>query len=422
VVGAAQSLYWVDFNLYLTSLGHSTAFVGVVAAIGSTAAMLIAFPASVASDRFGRRAILIAGGVAVTLGTVGLVFSSAPLLIIALAAVMAAGQQAFGVVTVPFLTEHSTREHRGELFSVQYALGTLTSVGAAILGGVVAAVAASAWGLRSGDPGVYRILLVIMAIFGVLGIVAMLRLRDDRPRPRPARTPEQRPGDRWAGEPIAFRDVTRPRTLSRMGLVVHDRRLFAKLLIPGFLTALGAGQVIPFLNVFVEGKFDLSLASLNIVFAISALGTTIAILLQPLLARRVGKVGSVVVVQAASIPFIIVLGFSPVLWMVVLALAVRNSLMNAGSPMVNAFSQEMVRRDERATLAAAQSLLWSLGWIIAGTWYSILQATLGFELGYTVNFITITALYTIATILYWVWFRDAEQAPGSRAGSVSFAR
>jgi MFS family permease len=384
--------------------------------------MLVAFPASVASDRFGRRAILIAGGIAVTLGTVGLVFSSAPLLIIALAAVMAAGQQAFGVVTVPFLTEHSTREHRGELFSVQYALGTLTSVGAAILGGLVAAVAASAWGLRAGDPGVYRILLVIMAIFGALGIVAMLRLRDDRP-PRPStRTPEQRPGDAWTGEPISLRSGERPRTLSRMGLVVHDRRLFAKLLIPGFLTALGAGQVIPFLNVFVEGKFDLSLASLNIVFAISALGTTIAILLQPLLARRVGKVGSVVVVQAASIPFILVLGFSPALWTVVLALTVRNSLMNAGSPMINAFSQEMVRRDERATLAAAQSLLWSLGWIVAGIWYSVLQATLGFELGYTVNFITITTLYTLATILYWVWFHDAERSPGARPGRVSFAR
>ena len=384
--------------------------------------MLVAFPASVASDRFGRRVILIVGVLAATLATAGLIVSSSPLLIIALVALLAAGQQAFGVVTVPFLTEHSHREHRAELFSVQYAMTTITSVGAAILGSLVAVVAASAWGLRSGDPGVYRILLVLMVVFGALGIIALLRLRDDRPRRPAARTAEQRPGDAWAGEPIALREGSRPRTISRFGLVVHDRRLFAKLLIPGFLTALGAGQVIPFLNVFVEGKFQLSLASLNLVFAISALGTTIAILLQPLLARRVGKVGSVVLVQAASIPFILVLGFSPLLWTVVLALTVRNSLMNAGSPMVNAFSQEMVRRDERATLAAAQSLLWSLGWIIAGTWYSVLQATLGFELGYTVNFVTITTLYTLATILYWAWFHDAERASGARSGRVSFAR
>jgi hypothetical protein len=39
-----------------------------------------------------------------------------------------------------------------------------------------------------------------------------------------------------------------------------------------------------------------------------------------------------------------------------------------------------------------------------------------------VNFVTITAFYTIATILYWVWFRDAERAPGAGSGRVSFAR
>jgi MFS family permease len=410
VVGAAQSLYWVDFNLYLGSLGLSNSFVGVVAAVGSLAAMLAAFPASAVSDRVGRRPVLLAGVALTVVATAGLVAVTEPAAIILLAAVLAAGQQAFAVVTVPYMTEHSTREHRAELFAAQYATMTFTGVGAAVLGAVVAAVASSLWGLHSGDPGVYRILLAIMVAFGVVGFGVLLTLRDDRPRrPRP-RTAEQRAGDAWGGEPIAMRpDLARPRTLSRVGIVVHDRGLFFKLLFPGFLTALGAGQVIPFLNVFVESKFDLSLASLNLVFAISALGTTLAILLQPILARRVGKVGSVVLVQSVSIPFIAVLGFSPILWTVVVALAVRNSLMNAGSPMITAFSQEQVRPDERATLAAAQNLLWSLGWVIAGLWYGVLQAALGFETGYTVAFVTITVLYSVATGLYWLWFRDAER-------------
>jgi MFS family permease len=410
VVGAAQSLYWVDFNLYLNSLGLTNSFIGVVAATASLAAMIVAFPASAASDRLGRRSVLI-GGIAVTVvATAGLVLTSAPGPILLLAALLAAGQQAFGVVTTPFLTEHSRREHRAELFAAQYATQTMTSVGAAIIGAVVAAVAASAWGLSSGDPAVYRILLVLMVAFGALGLAILFTLRDDRPSHRGPRTAEQRPGDGWGGEPIARRpDLERPRTLSRVGIVVGDRRLFFKLLFPGFLTALGAGQVIPFLNVFVETKFDLNLASLNLVFAISAFGTTVAILLQPILARRMGKVGSVVLVQAVSIPFIAVLGFSPILWTVVIALAVRNSLMNAGSPMIMAFGQEQVRPNERATLAAASSLLWSLGWVIAGLWYGFLQATLGFEAGYTVAFITITTLYSVATVLYWAWFHDTER-------------
>ena len=87
--------------------------------------------------------------------------------------------------------------------------------------------------------------------------------------------------------------------------------------------------MIPYLNVFIERKFDLDLAALNVIFAITSLGTAIAILVQPALARRFGKVGSVVLVQGVSIPFLVVLGFSPVLWTVIVAMAVRNSLMNA---------------------------------------------------------------------------------------------
>jgi hypothetical protein len=130
-----------------------------------------------------------------------------------------------------------------------------------------------------------------------------------------------------------------------------------------------------------------------------------------------------VVVQAASIPFLVVLGWSPVLWTVIVALAVRNSLMNAGNPIFNAFAMDRVSAAERATLSAAMSLLWSLGWVLAGPYYSVLQATLGFDAGYAVNFVTITVLYTAATGLYWAWFREGEPVAGIRgARSVSSAR
>jgi len=49
-----------------------------------------------------------------------------------------------------------------------------------------------------------------------------------------------------------------------------------------------------------------------------------------------------VLVQGASIPFIVVLGFSPVLGRVVVALTCANSLMNAGSPIFDAFSMDRV--------------------------------------------------------------------------------
>jgi predicted MFS family arabinose efflux permease len=135
----------------------------------------------------------------------------------------------------------------------------------------------------------------------------------------------------------------------------------------------------------------------------------LAVLAQPRLARRFGQITSVVIVQGASIPFLVVLGFSPVLWTVILAMAVRNALMNAGNPIFTAFAMEQVNPGERATLSATMSVLWQIGWVVGGIWYAALQATLGFDAGYTVAFVTIIALYTAATILYWVWFRDTDR-------------
>lgn len=407
VAGAALSLYWIDFNLYLASLGLSSASIGLVATISSVAGALVAFPASAASDRFGRRAIIAAGTVLALIAVVGLIATTALPLIVLFAALWSAGQQAGSVVGAPFMTEHSEPEHRNELFAVQFALQNVTNIVAAVLGGVVAILIAGAIGLDPAGPGTYRIILVIMALLLAVALGTVALLGDDRPRS------VYRDRMRRVGEPATFPQDPRPSRLLS-ALVVRDRRLFTRLLVPGLLISIGAGQVIPFLNLFVQAKFGLDLASLNAVFAFTSLGTVLAIMAQPRLARRFGQITSVVIVQGLSIPFLAVLGFSPILWTVILAIAVRNSLMNAGNPIFTAFAMERVSAAERATLAAAMSVLWQIGWVIGGGWFAILQATLGFDVGYAVNFVTIIVLYSTATLLYWIWFRpgDRERPPG----------
>ena len=417
VTGAAISLWWIDFNLYLQALGLSTAEIGLVATIGSVAGGLVAFPASAASDRFGRRSVFAGGILAglVALGVLLLAGSAVPLILVS-AALWSAGNSSISVVVAPFLAEHSEPEHRNELFAVQFAIQNVTNVVAAILGAVVATIIAAWIGLDPAGPGVYRIILGIMALLLVAGLVSVRFLTDDRPRVTAG------PLLRRLGEPAAFpQDPRRRRT--RFGITIRDRGRFARILFPGFLISLGAGQVIPFLNIFVRGKFGLDLAELNAVFAVTALGTIAAILVQPRLARRFGQITSVVIVQGASIPFLVVLGFSPLLWLVVLAMTVRSSLMNAGNPIFNAFAMEHVDPAERATLSAAMSVLWQLGWVFGGVFYSVLQATVGFDAGYTVNFVAIIGLYTTGTALTWWWFHDTDRRPQRpRAGSLASGR
>jgi MFS family permease len=395
--GSAVSLWWIDFNLYLRSLGIDTALIGLIAMAGSAASLVVAFPASILSDRLGRRRVLLGGGLLMTAAFAGLLVSSGLPVLLLMSAAFAAGSGAMQVVAQPFLAEHSRPGERGELFAVQFAISSGTNVVAALAGGFIAQQVASSWGFDPQGPEAYRVLIALMAGLGVVTVLMLTRLRDDRPA-----------GRRRAATDERSRQSSLVAVL-RGGFRVADRRDFARLLLPGFLISLGAGQVIPFLNVFIEGRFHLELASLNALFAITSLGTLVATLMQPALARRWGKIGSVVIVQGASIPFIVVLGFSPIFWTVAIAMAVRNSLMNAGNPIFGAFAMERVRPEERATFSAASSLFWALGWVIAAPWYSLLQATLGFDAGYTVNFLTIIGLYSAGTALYWLWFGRDER-------------
>ncbi|MGZ3632368.1 MAG: MFS transporter [Candidatus Limnocylindrales bacterium] len=392
---AALSLFWIDFNLYLSALGVATAVIGLIATGVSLVGAIAAIPAGLLADRLGRRWVLIAGTVLVALAFGGFAVVDQLAAIAILALVFGIGQQAVGVSTIPFMTEHSSPEQRNELFSLQFAIGSFTNVAAAVLGSVVATAIAGAAGADPEGPFAYRVVMGLMFLLTLVALALLLRIGRDRP----AKAAPHAGLASFAGSSRA----------------VSDRRLFVKLLLPGFLTALGAGQVIPFLNLFVQGKFGLDLSAINALFAVTGLGTMVAILIQPALARRFGRMGSVVLVQGASLPFLVVLGFSPVLATVVVAMAVRNSLMNAANPIFNAFAMDQVRPSERALLVAGMSLLWSVGWAIAGPWFSLLQATLGFTAGFTVNFVTILGLYTTATALYWWWFGRAERA-ARRAG------
>jgi MFS family permease len=386
IFGAALSLYWIDFNLYLEAIGLDRPTIGLMLAVSQLAGVLVALPASALSDRFGRRTMMAGGMALVTIALFAFLPGQRVLLFVGVVA-LGAGSQVVAVVQIPFIAEHTLPEQRNHYFAVWSAFGFLTSVVSAIIGGTVATALADHFGLMSAAAP-YQILLAGVAVLGLLALGTVYLLTNDRPTV----------------------DSDRPPKTGRFGMIIEDRSLFVRLLLPGFLTSLGAGQLIPFLNVFIKTKFSLDLDAVNTFFAISALGTAAAIMAQPALARRLGRIPSIVLVQGASIPFLLVLGFSPILWTVIVALTVRNSLMNAGGPIFDAFSMDRITPAERATLAAWMTLLWSLGWIFGPLYYGALQATLGFTAGYAVDFVTIIVLYSVATALLWTWFHGSEEA------------
>lgn len=177
--------------------------------------------------------------------------------------------------------------------------------------------------------------------------------------------------------------------------------LWLRLFLPNAVIAFGAGLVIPFLNLYLKEKFGLTYGATGFVFALSSLATGLAMLLQPLLVRRVGGVGAVVLVQALSLPFLAALAWAPWLSLVTLALLVRGALMNAAGPVYAALVTERLREEERPGFFLMEGALWSLLFALGSALSGVVQEALGLT-AFHYLFATTLTLYALGIAL-WPW-------------------
>lgn len=134
-----------------------------------------------------------------------------------------------------------------------------------------------------------------------------------------------------------------------------------------------------------------------------SLAMGVGLLVAPPLADRMGKLRLVVVTQGLSIPFMILLGFSPIFSLSAMAYYIRMALMNMSSPIYQNFVLERVKPDDRATVASLHSMVWSFGRSFSPSISGMLQVSYGFG----PPFMIAISLYAVAIFLYWLfWLRN----------------
>jgi MFS family permease len=151
-----------------------------------------------------------------------------------------------------------------------------------------------------------------------------------------------------------------------------------------------------------------------VIFAISCVVTGVATIAAPLLAARLGKVRSVALVQGASLPFLLAIGFAPSPALAVGAFWMRGALMNMGGPIYNAFTMEQVAQGERATVNALAGVTWNLGWAVCPYVSGVVQERWGFG----PLFVATAALYGVGSALTY-WFFAGSERMGTASSVVA---
>jgi len=389
VTGFAFGIYRLLFNFYVLSLGYDEALLGTLLTISSLVSLAGALPAGYFSDRMGRKPALLLSSAAVSASVVGIVVWPSAAGLYTMSVLQGLAQSLAGVTTGPFLMENSSERERTYLFSFDMGLRMLAVFMGNWLGGYLPAWWGEAAGVAATSAAAYGWSIACVAGMSFFGLAPLLLLR-------------RKYTARQAGE----------EALSPFQYARQEPALLGKLIAPMLITSLGAGLLMPFMNIFFRNVYGRSDAAIGALFAWGSLAMGVGLLSAPPLAERWGKIRVVVITQGLSIPFLFLLGFAPWYGVSALAYLVRLALMNMSGPVYQTFVMEQVKPGARATVASLISMSWNVGWAFSPSVSGWLQVHYGFR---PVFAGTITT-YVIAVYLYWRFFW--RRAPAPAAGEL----
>jgi MFS family permease len=376
ITGAAMGVFRLLFNFYVLSLGHDEALLGNLVTANSLTALVVALPMGYLADKLGRKASLVAAGIMICVAIAAMVAWPSAGMFYAMNILFGVAQSLSAVTMAPFLMENSGEEERTYLFSfgsgLQMASGSLGNW----IGGYLPTWIGAWSGYSATSSLAYGGALLIIAGVAGLGLLPLALIR----------MPRLETASRTVFAPIRYA-VENPRTLS-------------KLVLPMLITSIGAGLIMPFMNVFFREVYHQPDPVIGSLFAWGSLAMGIGLLIAPPLADRMGKIQLVVITQGLSIPFLILLGFSPWFWLGTVAYYIRVALMNMSSPVYQTYVMEHVESHARATVASLVSMSWNFGWAFSPTISGWLQVRYGFG----PPFIGTILLYTLSIWLYWSFF------------------
>jgi MFS family permease len=385
-MGFGYSVFWLLFNLYLKQLGLQEGTIGTILSASSLGTVLIAIPAAILVDHVRvKRVLMLAAAINCSMLIMTALSSQVGSLRI-LYGISGAMFTVHSVAASPFFMRNSTSRERSHLFGVNMALETASGFFGTILGGFIPVhLAEGGVALLYG----YRYTLIGGVVLAAAALIFYGLIKSARPN---------RTG--------------RFKLIEYLG--ARDWKTMLRLTVPHFLVGMGAGLVIPFLNLYFLDRFHLESDAIGRIFSIGQLFTAVGFLAGPTLAKRVGLIKTAVITQFASIPFFLILAFSHNLALSVFAFMMRGSLMNMAWPMYNNFAMELVSDDQQAGVNSVMSLAWSGSWMVSANIGGFIIQRYGFT---AVMLVTVALYVTSTTSAYLLFRRDTHI--GRRAAAVS---
>lgn len=403
LVGLGQSVFSLLFNLYLRELGVPDSRIGQILSKISLGAAAAAIPAALVLRQVPARRVLVVAAALTAAASMLQAILTAPESLLTTAFAAGCVITVFRLSIAPVIMRESSPEARPYLFSATFTIFFLSAIVGSIVGGLIPHLFRL---VAESDRAALRWSLLFGCGLYVLSVWPFHLMSHGRREEGETRAETSAAATQAASAPHAAAAAPTDRALATLReLAEIDWGIHLKLVLPATMVGLGAGLIIPFMNLYFRDRFGLSEAAIGILYAVMQAFMVLGNLFGPAVSRRLGLVGGVVATQLASVPFMLVLGLSSWLPLVVGSFFLRAALMNMNQPLQSHFAMETVRERDHAVTNSLLSLSWFAAWAVSA---DIGGAMIERE-GYTRPLLIAAGLYTAASVLYWYFFRGVEE-------------
>ena len=379
----AMGIFMIIYNFYIRELGYSEQVNGNIIAMTALASAIILVPAGIISDKLGRKKIM---GIGIVITTI-MLFSRSLLelesLLVGSAFLMGISMAFIQVSAIPWLAENSTQAQRVHLFSFHFAIMMAANVIGNLTGGFFTDIFLYAFQMSS--LWSVRLTLLIAGVIFLLGLLPILKMEEKR-KPRVE-----------IKQKVPLRKMF-IRNKSQFKLIV----LFA---IAQLLIGFGSGLVVPYLNLYFADRFQANNSIIGIVLSLGQAATAVAMIIGPIVVKKVGEVRAVVILQLSSLPFLLITAYTENLWIAAIGFLFRQALMNAGNPIQMSLMMERVDDSMKGLANSVNQMVFNLGWAIMGPVSTSFVLIYGSYWGYAYVFTVTAGLYLIGSTYFYLVFK-----------------
>lgn len=287
-------------------------------------------------------------------------------------------QALFNISVAPFYLRNSSPKERMHLFTLNSGANMFAHLIGYLVGGYLPEI------VRHFNPEMNQLLLYRTSIMMALMVVFLSNLMFVRIRRVPIPKVKRKIFD-------GFKD--------------KDWGTLGRLIVPKLCFAFGGGLIVPFMNLYLKDRFHFSTKMIGISYALLQLFIFAGIFITPTLIKKTTQLRFIMLTALFSIPFMVTMGLTGNITMVLSCFFLRGMLMNMSSPITSMFEMEHVREQECMFASAMILFCYHLVYMSSTRIGGVLIEK--FSFGPT--FFVAAFFYAIAIFLYHRFFRKEDE-------------